>query len=60
MTYPYARYFPGMGQTIEPDQVIEADANPDGNFFEETAAAVTVPVAPPEAPAEAETHESEA
>ena len=34
MTYPYARFFPDRGEVIEPDQIIEADENPDGNFFE--------------------------
>lgn len=35
MTYPYARLFPTLGLVVEPDEVIEQDENPDGNFFDE-------------------------
>ncbi len=54
MTYPYARFFPDRGEVIEPDQIIEADENPDGNFFE-VVSAPTTKKAPAEPEASTET-----
>lgn len=33
-TYPYARVFPALGE-VQPDEIVTAKENPDGNFFDE-------------------------
>ena len=54
MTYPYPRLFEHLGE-INPDEIVEADVNPDDRFFEPAdvpaATPEPAPVAEPAAPA---------